>query len=212
MLTVIRVISLVTPLLRRMVTNERQRQYAIETRKGNTQTKGGTKRQLGSETPKRATPQPTSKEHQSQPSPYRELDPKLNQYHYNLESAFPTENGQAANAVQTTIGMVPDPHLFAGASDDGEVKYQVNILQNGRRIKPMVTLTPASCPGFPSLIQYIHSLIDDEAHRPGSIKVLLPNGLIDVGSEESWMEAVETVKENVWMDGVVKCVVQVEEK
>jgi hypothetical protein len=34
-----KIISLVTPLMRRMVTNERQRQYAIETRKGGTKKK-----------------------------------------------------------------------------------------------------------------------------------------------------------------------------
>lgn len=35
-----KIIHLVTPLMRRMVTNERQRQYAIETRKGGTKKKG----------------------------------------------------------------------------------------------------------------------------------------------------------------------------
>jgi hypothetical protein len=194
-----------------MVTNERQRQYAIETRKA--QAKESSKRQLGSDTPKADTPQPNGKDLQiHSPSPFPEMDPKLNQYHYNVESAFPTESGQATTKIDTASGTVHDPQLSAGASNEGEVKYQVNILQNRRRIKPMITLTPNSCPGFPSLVQYIHGLIDDDAHRPGSIKVLVPEGLVDVGSEESWMEAVETVKENVWMDGVVKCIVQVEEK
>ncbi|KAF2022292.1 hypothetical protein BU24DRAFT_447100 [Aaosphaeria arxii CBS 175.79] len=41
-----KIISLVTPLLRRMVTNERQRMYAIETRKG-----GSKKRENGAEEP-----------------------------------------------------------------------------------------------------------------------------------------------------------------
>lgn len=36
-----KIISLVTPLMRRMVTNERQRQYAIETRKGGTKKRDG---------------------------------------------------------------------------------------------------------------------------------------------------------------------------
>ncbi|KAL5115944.1 hypothetical protein ACEQ8H_006166 [Pleosporales sp. CAS-2024a] len=49
-----RIIGLVTPLMRRMVTNERQRMYAIETRKG-----GGTKKQDKESSVQAASRQPT---------------------------------------------------------------------------------------------------------------------------------------------------------
>ncbi|ORY19802.1 hypothetical protein BCR34DRAFT_551743 [Clohesyomyces aquaticus] len=45
-----KIISLVTPLLRRMVTNERQRRYAIETRKGGSKKKEGSVESTASQT------------------------------------------------------------------------------------------------------------------------------------------------------------------
>ncbi|KAH7405959.1 hypothetical protein DE146DRAFT_429372 [Phaeosphaeria sp. MPI-PUGE-AT-0046c] len=63
-----KIISLVTPLMRRMVTNERQRIYAIETRKGGTQKKdkdGNVEAvlQLRQSPPRRITPQGSAEPH-----------------------------------------------------------------------------------------------------------------------------------------------------
>lgn len=211
MLTFIRIISLVTPLLRRMVTNERQRQYALETReeKRRTGEKTSSKRQRDqtSATPTEGTTQRKRGRRGISPSPYDDVDPKLDEYHYNVEEIYSTEGGDGISKQQTrhTAGN----QFSMGETDESGIKYHINILQNGRRLKPKFSLTPTSCPGFASLVQYIHTLLDDVDQKPSSVKVLTPDGLVEVNGEESWEEAVASVKDNDWMDGDVKCVVEV---
>lgn len=77
-----KIIGLVTPLMRRMVTNERQRQYAIETRKG-----GSKKGKDGSvEVP---SPQPTS-HHDAEQQSQLSLDPSLAQQLQTTQPTSPT--------------------------------------------------------------------------------------------------------------------------
>jgi len=84
-------------------------------------------------------------------------------------------------------------------------------MQDGRRLKPKFTLNPSSCPGFASLIQHILAFLDSSgSQRLSSVKVLGPNGLSDVGDEDSWRGAIASIKEHEWMDGEVKCVVEIE--
>jgi hypothetical protein len=211
LLTFIRIISLVTPLLRRMVTNERQRQYALETReeKRRTGEKTSSKRQRDqtSATPTEGTLQSKHGHRCISPSPYDDVDPKLDEYHYNVEETYSTEGGNGISKQQTrhTAGN----QFSMGETDESGIQYHINILQNGRRLKPKFSLTPTSCPGFASLVQYIHTLLDDVDQKPSSVKVLTPDGLVEVNGEESWEEAVASVKDNDWMDGDVKCVVEV---
>lgn len=96
-----KIVSLVTPLLRRMVTNERQRQYAQETRKG----MGSNKRKDGRETSQEesmqnttSTPFPT----QQDPTPDPVIDPAL---------SMPQEQipQPPATTATTTIPFVPPP-------------------------------------------------------------------------------------------------------
>jgi hypothetical protein len=207
-----RLISLVTPLLRRMVTNERQRQYAAETRNDKRQRLKlrQSENSTASPTPAARTPQPHRRQGIS-PTPLGGVDPKLGEYHYNIQSStFPTENRDDSIQIRdgTTSGT---PHSEAEEDEKAEVTYFVNILQDGRRIKPKVTLTPSSCPGFSSLIQHIHNILNHR-ERLSSIKVLGPNGLKGVSDEETWVHAIASVTGNDWMDGEVKCVVQIEEK
>jgi hypothetical protein len=80
-----KIISLVTPLMRRMVTNERQRQYAIETRKG------GTKKKDNEGSTEAASPQVTSSpcrngEHQCETA----VDPRIDQYSRHQSPSKPT--------------------------------------------------------------------------------------------------------------------------
>jgi hypothetical protein len=52
--------------------------------------------------------------------------------------------------------------------------------------------------------------MDDEGRKVSSVKILGPSGLVDVSDEDTWREAIETVKQTEWMDGEAKCVVHVE--
>jgi len=213
-----KVISLVTPLLRRMVTNERQRQYAIESRKSTNQTsETGTKRNSSnkrqhdqiSSTPSRDSSLPLN---QSQTRPllqYPEIDPKLDQYHYNIDPAF-AEDGQGPpkrqKADDTTLN---GDQTFTGATDITVLQYQINILTNGRRVRPKLTLTPSTCPGFPSLVQHIQSELGDDTMQLNEIQLLGPQGLIVVDHNDAWAEAVNGIKDTEWMDGDVKVIVEV---
>jgi len=72
--------------MRRMVTNERQRKYAIESRKNAAKAGGRRQHEQGSATPQGSTPQPDGQSQLLPTSSVQDIDPKLNQYHYNLDS------------------------------------------------------------------------------------------------------------------------------
>jgi hypothetical protein len=196
-----------------MVTNERQRQYAAETRHDKRQrlTQRQSEHSTASPTPTERTPKPNHRLGIS-PTPLGRDEPKLlGEYHYDVKSsAFQSENGD--DGIQHKDGTTSGTVCAADEERDKvDIRYFINILQDGRRIRPKVSLTPSSCPGFSSLVQHIHNILN-HCERLSSIKVLGPNGLKGVSDEETWRHAIASVTGNDWMDGEVKCVVHIEEK
>jgi len=213
-----RIVSLITPLLRRMVTNERQRLYASQSRKGRSQgklRKANTDQSDGeSEIPKDGPTQPSNRRRRSRHqgegslSPMPEIDPKLDQYHYVLEDMQRSEDGRNSIGSRSSSGF---PSAFPIKTPDiDEVKYLVSIVDEGRRLKPRFTLSPETCPGFSSLVQHAQNIMDD-GRGTRSIQIHGPSGLIDVTDQASWIDAIELIKATEWMDGEVKCIVQMEE-
>lgn len=206
-----RIISLVTPLLRRMVTNERQRRYALETRRNLAAAKQGqNEKNQGSATPTPTadTTQPDSQAEAFSTPPALEIDPKLNQYHYSIES--PGSQGQQPDVVITTprTGV---KFVFAKKAAEAEgLRYHLSIMQEGRRVMSRCTLTPNTCPTFSSLTQHINSVLDGDGRKITTIKVMSPSGLVKVEDESSWVEVVEIIKQTEWMDEEVRCVADVE--
>lgn len=203
-----------TPLLRRMVTNERQRQYAVETRKSSNTTPSSGKATNRKTRDAPDTPSTTAE----QPSRYPDIDPKLDQYHYNLDPSF----NSTTTAEDLSAPPRTQPQLHSGVSTSQEpfpvlppsethINYHVNILHNGVRIRPKLNLSPSSCPGFSSLVQHVRGVLsDDSGTEPTSVQVLGPDGLRDVGDdEETWLDAVKSVLDCVWMDGQVRVLVEV---
>jgi hypothetical protein len=213
-----RIVSLVTPLLRRMVTNERQRLYASQSRKGRTE---GKSRKVNmdqsdedAELPKDDTTQSSNGSrrirHQGEESasPMPGIDPELEQYHYVEDEMQQSESRRNSIGSRSSNG-------FASAfpiktTDSDEVKYFVNIIDGSRRLKPRFTLSPGTCPGFASLIQHVQNIMDD-GRGTRSVQTYGPNGLVDVTDQASWIDAIELVKSTEWMDGEVKCIVRMEE-
>jgi hypothetical protein len=191
-----------------MVTNERQRKYAMESRKNLAATKAGRKQHdQGCATPMGGAPQPDSQSSTLSAPAIVDIDPKLNQYHYSIESPPPQEQQQdVVTASRTVVKSV----LAKKAAEGEGLKYLVSIMYEGHRVTPRFTLTPSTCPGFSSLAQHIHSILDDDGRNVTGIKILSPGGLVDVNDEGTWTEAIELVKQNEWMDGECRCVVQVE--
>ncbi len=196
--------------MRRMVTNERQRLYALETRQEKRVSKAPIlKRGRTSDSSAEVTPQPGRTRPRSvtpTPPAHGAVDPELDEYHYNIEPYY-RANGEAHS--DPLIAETP-----AGYADHGGAKYHINIVQYGRRIQPQVMLTPTSCPGFASLVQHIQNLIEGGTAGYGlnNIKVLGPTGMIGVKDESTWRGAIASIRETEWMDGEMKVVVQVIEK
>jgi len=191
-----------------MVTNERQRQYAMESRKDKEKRapKGieaelaailekGKRNREASDSPRKV--QKTS----SLTTPHAEvIDP-------NLEQIGSKDSIDALKSKTPTPSSISSPETKV----EGGLTYYVNILQDGRRIKPRITLNDSTCPAFPNLMQHIHGAMGDGLEIV-SIKMLGATGLIGVGTPEAWANVVTGIKENEWMDGELKILVEVEKK
>ncbi|KAM3065707.1 hypothetical protein ACMFMF_010926 [Clarireedia jacksonii] len=161
-----KLISLVTPLLRRMVTNERQRIYAIEYRKD----KDGQKIPPGTRRGSSAAPTSASPGLTSSP-PFPELDPKLNQlYQESLNKANAQKlasSSPATASASASPAPAPAPTPATVVRKKGELAYHVNIVCEGKRKREQVTLTPLNCVGFASLVGKIEGLIGGEGAEGG---------------------------------------------
>jgi len=195
-----------------MVTNERQRLYALETRqekrKAGEKINNQRKRDQNATSESEEPPGRKRGRQGNSPSPYDDVDPKLDEYHYHVEETYPeeVENGISESRTAQAVGnpfSIEEP-------DESNLRYHLSVIQNGQRIKPRLTLSPSSCPGFASLVQYIHTLLDDIGQKPSSVIILTAHGLVEVNSEESWEEAVTSILGNEWMDREVRCVVALE--
>jgi hypothetical protein len=192
-----------------MVTNERQRRYAVETRSNKALESGkAVKKRItprdGPETPSTAT---------EPPSRYPEIDPKLDQYHYNLDPAFASTSADSSAPPPNTDADVSvsreQPFPTSPPPADSPISYHIHILHNSTRIRPKLTLSPQSCPGFSSLVQHVRGVLNDDAAEINRIRIHCPEGLTDVGEEEAWLDAVKSVEENEWMEGHVRIIVEV---
>jgi len=194
LLIVIRITTLITPLLRRMVTNERQRRYATDKREAE-------------RAKEKAQSMIDSNDDPTKPasiSPYPHVDP-LDDYHLNVAPHLPAELVESPLDVQNGSELLEE-------ADDSAVKYHLNIVENHSRFKPKLTLNPITCPGFSSLVQHIHNLLEDTSKKMNSIRVLGPFGPVDIEDEDAWREVTTSVDEEEWMDGDVKIIVRIEEK
>lgn len=194
-----KIITLVTPLMRRMVTNERQRLYANETRKATGVKKGkGTGEGELEELRERGL---------------ADIDPKLGDYHYTLD---PTLRSPASAAAASTTPPATGPEKV-------ETVYRFVVVAMGApgRVLHSATLTQEKCPVFSSLMQHVRSVLAKPLNGGGegekevmyilrTVKALMPTGLVEVGTVDEWEEACRIVESEAWMEGVVRVVAEVE--
>jgi hypothetical protein len=174
-----------------MVTNERQRRYASDVR---------VKKQAQK---RREAAQQNGQVSGKSPPPNPDVDPKLDEYHYKVAPHLPAE----------LVEDQPDVPMFLDSQEEeAAVQYHVNIIQNDRRIKPKLKLTPSTCLGYSSLVQHIDHLLEDGSQKRKMIKVLGPYGQVEIDNEDAWRETVDVVQEKEWMDGNIRVIVLVEEK
>lgn len=134
-------------------------------------------------------------------SSFPELDPNLSQYPYEGESSNVQIPGRSSASGFTSVFPINPPD---------EIKYIINIIKDGHRIKPKFNLTPNTCPGFSSLVQHIQNIMDD-GKGTRSIQILSPNGMVDIVDQSTWDSAIESIKGIEWLDGEIKCVVEMED-
>ncbi|KAH6681930.1 hypothetical protein B0J14DRAFT_557341 [Halenospora varia] len=176
-----KIIPLVTPLLRRMVTNERQRQYAETKRKIEPVEKRGRSKKNQEEA---GSPGSTILD--------GDIDPALTDYQYTFDSR---------SDVQPSV------------EKQTKFTYQLNYVEgDGKRlIGPRVSLASKGILEFMSVVERAQLSLESNTKKISLIKVLGPDGQVDVCTDASWERAMTAIKEHEWMDGRVTCIVYVED-
>lgn len=184
-----KIIGVVIPLLRRMVTNERQRQYAVETRRGGGA--GCAKRQRadsGLPSPEQNTIEKSVRD-QSDVGDLR-ID------HVGYPSG---EQGRPAASARSIVGITPyNSHL----------RLRINIFEGQQRIRPCLEVSAEDCPDLEAVYTNVLQHHGDAILEKVTVSVLLPQGLISVGSDEDWARALSEVQATEWMDGETKVIVE----
>lgn len=192
------IIKLMMPLMRKMVTNERQRVYAAATRKQGTGKDAKTDEHLAAAD-----------------------DTNLDQY----ESGDALNGDVLEPTSPATDGVVP---TSADAVEKSQTKTSfkqsivlyVNVVSNTggalRRVVPRFQLTPESAPSLSALIAEVEKrykplsdvTTSESATRP-VVKVWLTDGLVTVLEDGEWMVALLSAGVVDWMDGEVRVLVEV---
>ncbi|KAI9825425.1 MAG: hypothetical protein M1832_001155 [Thelocarpon impressellum] len=196
------IIAAVTPLLRRMVTNERQRQYAVDTRaKGVTSSKTRMADEIVSD--ERSLKRHDAADLESSPQAVHAS------LHANKRRAIGDSPGPPASK-RASVSSAPDPPGEAPSSISTTAPLQIhlNILSasSSSRIVPRIDLSLASCPTFVELRHQIavHSPLPE---KPFSVQALTAKGLMFVDGTACWVAVVHEVRQCAWLDGELKVVV-----
>lgn len=193
-----KIIKAVVPLCRRMVTNERQREYAVRTRKGG-----------GAETAKS-----TETEDAFQPSHQASHNLSLPSF---LQSNFEEIDRQATTkpsfALPTSENTTTSSNM---ASSQTSLILQVVILRASRRYVPTLILSSDAAPNLNSLRHKVEEHLFNngkpavEGHGM-KVKVHLADGLVKIDSDGEWTVSLLSAGEVEWMAGEVKVVVAIDD-
>lgn len=186
-----KIIKLLMPLLRKVVTNERQRLYAAVTRKSEPKRSGSTPHlsEAGD------GPMDDDGLHGTTP----DIDPLL-QDDPNSSSAA-TMHPQTAQSEATIL-----------SSGSGALTIQVNVItrENGisKRVLPEFTISPENAGSLQQFTEGLRTAID-ALHGDFTVKALLPSGLTTIQTEDDWVVSQMTILTEVWMNGQLQIVIEV---
>ncbi|KAI5241956.1 hypothetical protein E4T47_03495 [Aureobasidium subglaciale] len=176
-----RIIALCTPLLRRMVTNERQRQYAIETRKGGKQDKP---LQDGS-------------------------DPQAHHSAQDPDGVSMSAHDGQQEPYDSRLDATPAYHLYLLAPETGQlVRDRISFTMEEDFSWQWLVDTLVS--NWCSALQIVQPPPDIAANilEQFTIKVLTSSGLTTVSGEGEWQLAVQDIRQTIWLDSTVKVVAE----
>lgn len=212
-----KIITSVTPLLRRMVTNERQRQYAVVTRKGGgTESDGSNKRRKldDSQTPPPHGRRPEQEYQQQEEFPQpRNMVLGLPELQDKLLEALPNQSeGQINVSTEPSEQQLARPLSSAPydpSSNSNPLQLHINILRDHQRVLPRFDILAEQCPD----VETLYSKLLEQGHSAGPdpwrISVLLPSGLTSVQNDGEWMVALMSARAVDWLDGELKVVVEI---
>ena len=193
------IIKLMMPLMRKMVTNERQRIYAAATRNQ------GPARDTSAEQSPAAVDESLISDHRASEAgrPVEEIEvPPTMPAQQHVPALSPT-------GAQSTTMFKPSIFLY------------VNIVSNSggsmRRVIPRFTLTPEAAPNLSSLLNEVekrYPLASTNGSASGAqtrplVKVWLTDGLVDVAEDGDYMVALLSASVVDWMDNEIRILVQV---
>ncbi len=185
-----KIIRACMPLMRKMVTNERQRIYAAETRKPRAGAGGEEQGQF----------------------PQRD--------HFDdsglMAAGSPPENGVTISTPEPTPAQLASITPLPRLAQVGAVTLLVNLMtfdgDTTRRIIPRFSLTPEAAPNLETLRSQIMTRTKVPTARKidqASVKVWLSDGLVQVKDDGQWMIALLSAGTVEWMDGEVRVLVEV---
>ncbi|KIW65640.1 hypothetical protein PV04_07882 [Phialophora macrospora] len=207
------IIKLMMPLMRKMVTNERQRIYAAASRK-----QGSAKETSDGRSPTVIEEPVMSDRHNVPETSYPEHEigdqPLMPAQHQDTESSHPVP---AQQEIITSAAPVSSPTTTFKQSVDLYVNVVSNAAGTLRRLTPRFSLTPEAAPNLAALLSEVdkrYSLSSRNGstagveNRPG-IKVWLPDGLVTVRDDGEWMVALLSAGFVDWMDAEIRVLVEV---
>ena len=200
------------------MTNEKQRQYAVVTRTKASERKAANQRAVRAVVSSQPEGSPSRFPHLSSDDillQCPDIDPKLDEYRQNVSlcpdpvAEQQTAYSDGAETAKTNGPTKEIRTLPEAPAEEPDVRYHVNVLHGGRRIRPRLSLTSAECADFASLMRHLHNLLGGNVAELGHVQVLCPTGLVEVSDDATWVQATKTAAETVWMDGVVTVVAEV---
>ncbi|KAJ9662078.1 hypothetical protein H2198_001620 [Neophaeococcomyces mojaviensis] len=206
-----RIVKLLMPLLRKMVTNERQRIYAAETRK--------------------QEPKVAEKKQKTQGDQEENNIPMLDEPvcfpplgmappGYSGISPYPQLTHDQAPEIDPSLQTEPKPGLDENVPitspdepvNSGSIILRVNIVtsQDGiqKRITPELSLPAENAPTLDIFLAELKKHFEDMAQTV-VVKTWLPHGLVPVKEDGEWVVSHLTAGMHEWMDGQLKVIVEV---
>jgi hypothetical protein len=184
-----KIIRACMPLMRKMVTNERQRVYAAQSRKPRTEQDGYEQGQMP----------------QGQPIDESSL----------MDAATPEENGVEPSAPEQVNTQMAQARSLPQIPTGSSVVLLINLMalegSTFRRIIPRFSVVPETAANLSSLRREVKKRAKGTNAKKidsATIKVWMSDGLVQVKDDGEWMVALLSAGTVEWMDGEVRVLVE----
>ncbi|TQS34481.1 hypothetical protein Golomagni_05133 [Golovinomyces magnicellulatus] len=213
------IIKRVTPLMRRMVTNERQRQYANERRLEKRTKKFQERKSCEKDTP--STEKSVGREIDVRSSVNQTVQtvdspslPQLTQDYISDFSSLRVRDNSERETLPPIIQLQVDKNMTSNVesaqllrTEKKNIKYYLNLLEGDHRVKERLVILSVGSLNFSGLIRHMTQLMDPLQEDLLIVKVHGPHGLIEVIDEDSWAQATLLILKHEWMDKEIRCLV-----